>query len=78
MTLLISQKKKQASIRKENCHTNDIKFQKLPTGTCGLGLDDYDPNSPRLEENEKKQIYFNAGTETINQTGQASPVFVTM
>lgn len=32
----------------------------------------------RPEENEKKQMYFNAGTETINQTGQASLVFVTI
>ena len=32
----------------------------------------------RPEENEKKQMYLNAGTESINQTGQVSFASITI
>ena len=63
-------------MRKDH-YINDFKLQKLPTGKMWPGLESM-IRIQRPEEKEKKQMYLNAGTESINQIGQALLASVTM
>ena len=46
-------------------------------GKRGLGLESI-IGIQRPAENEKKEMYFNTGTERLNQTGQASLASLTI